>query len=142
MCHLGHAENKRLFKPKGLIHHRMMRRSLLCGLFFAVFVGPAAVAAAMEPAFRADLVADAESRENLTEEKSPEGKAIERVVVAPYDVIVPSDPWPGWLNWFHSRTKVPVIERELLFRQGEPWRTDLVEETERNLRANLYLTSA
>ena len=42
-------------------------------------------------------------------------------------------------NWLHIRTRASVIERQLLFKRGEPLSVRLIEETERILRSNHYL---
>ncbi|MHC4393292.1 MAG: POTRA domain-containing protein, partial [Planctomycetota bacterium] len=42
----------------------------------------------------------------------------------------------------HWRTREYVIERELLFAEGEPYDPELAEETERNLRALGYIAQA
>ncbi|MBI4677264.1 MAG: hypothetical protein HY748_06750 [Elusimicrobia bacterium] len=60
-----------------------------------------------------------------------------RVVV--HDVFDPSDPAEDkWLfrrvNELHYDTREPVVRRELLFREGDPYDARLLEETERNLR--------
>ena len=39
----------------------------------------------------------------------------------------------------NTRTKAEVIRRELLFEPGDTLTVDLIEETERNLRAFLFL---
>lgn len=78
-------------------------------------------------------------REALTNQKveldpSPEGKTVERVSVVRLEVIEQRDPAPGFLNWFHWTTRPYVIEQEILVREGEPYRQDLVDETARNMR--------
>ncbi|MFN0317656.1 MAG: BamA/TamA family outer membrane protein [Burkholderiales bacterium] len=42
-------------------------------------------------------------------------------------------------NWLHIRTRPSVIERQLLFKRGEPLSVRLIEETERVLRSNHYV---
>jgi outer membrane protein assembly factor BamA len=42
-------------------------------------------------------------------------------------------------NWLHIRTRVSVIERQLLFKRGEPLSVRLIEESERVLRSNHYV---
>jgi len=39
-----------------------------------------------------------------------------------------------WVNKFHIRTREKVIRQELLFKEGQPYKDKLLEETERNLR--------
>jgi hypothetical protein len=65
---------------------------------------------------------------------APEGKKVERIDIAPLDVIEERDPLPLWVNVFHFTSRTPVIRRELLVREGEPYRQVLVDETIRNLR--------
>jgi hypothetical protein len=52
----------------------------------------------------------------------------------------------GWANWIHIKTRAQVIERELLFQQGEVDNPSVLAETERNLRGigilrNAHVTS-
>lgn len=55
----------------------------------------------------------------------------------------PEDKFPyRAANAIHIQTRDSVIERELLFAVGEPYNADLVEETERNLRALNFLRHA
>ncbi|RYE95002.1 MAG: hypothetical protein EOO75_00440, partial [Myxococcales bacterium] len=63
-----------------------------------------------------------------------EGKEIESVEVVALDVIEPRDPAPQLLNVLHVTSRDHVIRREVLLRQGEPFRKVLVDETARNLR--------
>lgn len=68
-------------------------------------------------------------------EPFPEGKEIDEVLVASEEIISESDPWPSLLNLVHVKTKESVVRRELLFREGEPFRRDLADESERTLRS-------
>ncbi len=47
-----------------------------------------------------------------------------------------------WINTLHIQTKQEVIERELLFKVGDPIDEFLLQETERNLRALSFIQSA
>ncbi|MFZ0887495.1 MAG: BamA/TamA family outer membrane protein [Candidatus Binataceae bacterium] len=47
-----------------------------------------------------------------------------------------------WANRLHFKTQREVIERELLFKEGEPLNPWLLEETERNLRELGFLRNA
>jgi hypothetical protein len=48
----------------------------------------------------------------------------------------------GWANRIHFKTRAEVIERELLFKQGDPLKLSLLTETERNLRSFGLLRNA
>jgi hypothetical protein len=72
-------------------------------------------------------------------EPSPEGLRIEEVLVLAEDVFSPSDPYPGFLNVFHWRTRDAVLRREVLLAEGEPWSQARALETERNLRRLFFL---
>ncbi len=89
-----------------------------------------------------NLVKLAIERNGLTVETEPDGKIVEGFVIHPYDVIVPEDPWPMFPAAIHMVTKPYVIEREALLEVGQPWDLLLAQETERNLRANLFLSIA
>jgi hypothetical protein len=67
-------------------------------------------------------------------EPSPEGKVLEEVLVAAEEVIAESDPYPGFLNIVHVRTRDQVISREALVEPGALYSAALAEETARNLR--------
>ncbi|MFT3710362.1 MAG: BamA/TamA family outer membrane protein [Archangium sp.] len=67
-------------------------------------------------------------------EPSPEGKKLEEVLVASEEVFAPSDPYPGFLNFFHVKTRDQVVRREVLIKPGESWNPHRALETERNLR--------
>ncbi len=64
----------------------------------------------------------------------PEGKIIEGYDVIALDVFEKRDPVPTVFNVFHFTSKPYTISRELLIREGEPYRKVLVDETARNLR--------
>jgi len=74
------------------------------------------------------------AQKGLELEPRPAGKSLEGVEVVPLDVFEPRDPAPGFLNWFHTTTRPRVIERELLFKPGQPWEQWRVDETARRLR--------
>ena len=59
---------------------------------------------------------------------------VERVDVVPLDVIEQRDPLPRLGNIVHATSRRFIILRELLVRQGMPYRQALVDETLRNLR--------
>ena len=65
---------------------------------------------------------------------APEGKLIEEVQIATLDVFDERDPMPDFVNVLHTTTRQQVIRRELLFREGEPYRSLFAHETARNLR--------
>jgi len=81
------------------------------------------------------------------EELEASGAVIGQVTVVVGDVFDTSiDGEDGWLyrsaNKLHIETRPKVIEDQLLFKPGEPYRRRLVLETERILRANNYLYEA
>jgi hypothetical protein len=67
-------------------------------------------------------------------EPDPEGKLVEKIDIITLDVIEESDPAPAFLNWFHVTTQRYVVAREILQREGQRYRQELVDETARNLR--------
>jgi len=67
-------------------------------------------------------------------ESAPEGKLIEDVQIVSLDVFDERDPMPDFVNALHSTTRQHVIRRELLFKEGEPYRATFAHETARNLR--------
>jgi hypothetical protein len=87
------------------------------------------------------LISKTRSANQLRPDRAPEGKIIERIVIAPYDVILQEDPFPQFLNWFHVTTQPEVIQRELLFREGDRWSEAQISETARNLRNYLFIAA-
>jgi outer membrane protein assembly factor BamA len=68
------------------------------------------------------------------------GARIGRIRVSRFNIFDTTDPEEDYFlyrlaNRLHVVTREDVIRRELLFREGEPYRHDLIEESERNLRA-------
>jgi len=81
------------------------------------------------------------------EELEASGAVIGQVTVVVGDVFDTSiDGEDGWLyrsaNKLHIETRPKIIENQLLFKPGEPYRHRLVLETERILRANNFLYEA
>ena len=98
-------------------------------------------AVAEEPSYSSyerETIAEAKTALHLEVDPSPDGKAIEAVVLRPLDVLEQRDPLPGFLidflDVFHATSLPFTIERELLFHQGDTWNTKLVDESARNLR--------
>lgn len=114
-----------------------------CGVFSPSWGGASALASELHPAgdhFQSELNSRALESTGLSPDPKPEGKFIERILVVPEDAITSRDPWPLFMSQFHTETRSEVIERELLFRVGDRWRAELVAETERNLRNNLFVS--
>jgi outer membrane protein assembly factor BamA len=65
---------------------------------------------------------------------APDGKLIESVEVARLSVFDDDDPVPDLFNIFHAQTREHAIRRELLFRPGERYDAERVQETLRNLQ--------
>ena len=75
------------------------------------------------------------------------GAKIGTITIVPGDVFDTSvEGESGWLyrtaNKLHINTRPSVIRKQLLFVEGDPYDDRLVQETERNLRANPYLYDA
>lgn len=72
------------------------------------------------------------------------GKRIGRIAVDIGDVFDVRRPKENkalfrWANRVHMDTREAVVRRELLFKEGDPYDEDLIEETERNLRRLPFL---
>jgi hypothetical protein len=65
---------------------------------------------------------------------TPEGKIVEKIDIATIDVIEDRDPAPRLLNVLHTTTRADVIRREVLLREGDPYRQYKVDESVRVLR--------
>lgn len=109
-------------------------------LALLVTVAPATEPFAPSPApavrdnYEEVLVTRALEQQGRALEPEPEGKVLEEVLVATEDVVAESDPYPGFLNIFHVRTREEVVRREALLQPGQPYSAALAEETARNLR--------
>jgi hypothetical protein len=78
------------------------------------------------------------------QELEAQGAVIGRIIVTPNDIFDPSIPAEkGWLyraaNKLHINTRPSVIRGQLLFKTGDPYNAQLVQENERLLRRNDYL---
>jgi len=107
----------------------------LLPILLAPLASPAAEVLSRQQQYEQELIEQTLRRLGLEPEPSPEGKIIDRIIVDRHPIIEKSDPWPDWLNWFHVLTGEQTIRRELLFTEGQPYREELVRESERNLRA-------
>ena len=85
-------------------------------------------------ALEKSIIEQALSRAGLSWESAPEGKLIEDVRIVSLDVFDERDPVPDFVNVLHATTSEHVIRRELLFQEGEPYRSAFVNETARNMR--------
>jgi hypothetical protein len=74
------------------------------------------------------------TRLRATADPAPEGKIVERVQIERLEVFERRDLFPSALNIFHVTTRDSVVRREVLLREGEPYRQVLVDDTIRNLR--------
>jgi outer membrane protein assembly factor BamA len=77
----------------------------------------------------------------------PPGTVIGEIRVVTRNIFNPEDPsedrWVFRLaNRLHRKTRPGVVESQLLFRPGDPYSPELVEESERLLRRNDYLYDA
>ena len=72
----------------------------------------------------------------------PEGKVIESIDVATFDVIEDFDPLPTWVNAIHGKTRSNVVRREVLLNEGEEYQQKFTDESERNLRRLAQLSIA
>lgn len=72
------------------------------------------------------------------------GARIGNIVIVSGDIFDTTDPKEDkllfrWANQLHIQTRPGVIERQLLFKTGDPVSVRVIEETERLLRGNRYL---
>lgn len=94
------------------------------------------------------LIQAALRQRGLTIDPTPAGKLIEEIIVSNHDIIMSGDlplnsklPWT-LLNKVHVRTRDYIVAQELLIAVGMRYQRDLVEESERNLRAMFILSVA
>src|SRR4029077_15142118 len=65
---------------------------------------------------------------------SPEGKLIEQIDFVRLDPIDRHDPLPVAVNAPHATSRVSLLRREILTKEGDRYRPVLVDESARNLR--------
>lgn len=88
------------------------------------------------------MIAEALEAKGLEIEPTPEGKAIEKIVVYVAPVFDHRDPIPKIFNIFHARTRDFIVAQEVLQQPGEVWNTGRILESERNLRSLRQLSLA
>ncbi len=118
---------------------RVLGRALVraCALVAGLtIVGLARAEHAVHSPYEISTIEAELTRRNLEVEPRPEGKRISSVEIIPLDVFDETDPVPDFLNVFHVTTRERIIQRELLFRVGEPFRLRRIDETVRNLRSS------
>jgi hypothetical protein len=81
------------------------------------------------------------------EELEAAGAVVGQVIIDARDIFDRTDPADDkalfrLMNKLHVRTRKPVIERQLLFAPGSPFRRQLLDESERILRRTNYLYDA
>lgn len=85
---------------------------------------------------------------DLAKQKSPGNQLkIGRIIIETNDVFDLSNPkesrfFHHWANKLHITTKTPVVARQLLFKEGDPFLLRKLQESERLLRANRYIKDA
>jgi hypothetical protein len=115
-----------------------LRRAALAALAFAAAAlgAGAARAQAQRPLSRLEQesVDDALRRVGLAVDPHPAGKKIGTITVVNEDVFSSRDWYFQIFNIFHRTTRDYILQRELLFREGQPYDQALIEETTRNLQ--------
>lgn len=92
--------------------------------------------------YQSQLIQQSLDELGLNRDLQPQGKMIENIRVITTDVITANDPWPLFLGHLHEVTHPEIVERELLFKTGNPWTERLALESERNLRNYLFVSVA
>jgi hypothetical protein len=126
--------------------NRWLGLSFVCGLGVIPSLSvPAAAAEPVQPVQRPEhdgysalersVIQQSLGERGLRLESAPEGKLIEDVQIVSLDVFDERDPVPDFVNVFHATTREQVLRRELLFKEGEPYRALFTHETARNLRS-------
>ena len=84
--------------------------------------------------YEEETLAIAEHDHHLVRDPAPEGKIVEDIEYARFDVIDKRDPLPEWVDIFHATTGKTTLGNEVLQQLDAPYHQDLADETERNLR--------
>jgi hypothetical protein len=108
--------------------------ALLCALASRRAGADPRVLAGAYSEYEQRAIRDAESALGARVEPSPEGKLIERIDFVRLDPIDSRDALPSAVDVVHTTSKPFVLRRELQVREGDAWRTALVDESARNLR--------
>jgi hypothetical protein len=119
-------------------------RALRLGVLALLLIGPStARGQTHDDSYELQRVRQYLDGAGLKADPAPEGKRVRRVVVVRRevfesdDLLVPvvlprfASTWP---NAFHHVTETSTILGEVLLREGEPFRTELAEESVRNLK--------
>lgn len=106
----------------------------------AVAVAEADTPATRLGAYERQALATALAQEGLVVDQAPAGKTIGQVHVVNLDVFSERDGFLQWFNLFHITTREFVIAREVLLAPGDPWDTEIAEETRRKIDDSLYTT--
>lgn len=129
-----------------------MRTRVFCLVLWIVGLSTASLQAQENPsstypagmsAFQWKLAQRALAKHDLPGVLEPEdarGKTIEEILVVTEDPLTPDDPWPDWGNLFHATSRDYVIQRELLFEEGDAFTPERALESARNLRGPLVLS--
>ncbi|HMJ11049.1 MAG TPA: hypothetical protein VK524_06555 [Polyangiaceae bacterium] len=86
------------------------------------------------------IVEQALERHGFERDPQPDGKRIQSIEIVRLEVFDERDPVPDFINVFHVTSREYVIERELLFREGERYDPLKVAESARNLRTPKQLS--
>jgi hypothetical protein len=85
---------------------------------------------------------DASGSLGLHLDPSPAGKTIGKIYVVNEEVFSKRDWWFQFFNIFHRTTRPNILQRELLFKEGQPYDQAKIDESVRNLQAPPSLTLA
>ena len=84
--------------------------------------------------YEQQAIRDAEGELHAAIDPAPEGKSIERIDFVRLDPIDRHVGLPLGIDAVHTTSKPWVLRREMVVREGEPWRAVTVDESARNLR--------
>ena len=133
-----------------------MRRRFGIGVLVGAVLVLAPVGAEAQPTSRSfeyspyekETIARALAATGMEIDRAPEGKTVERIETLRLEVLEDRDPIPEdvagikarkLLNSLHYVSRDFVIRRQMLLTEGEPYLQIMVDETARNMRANLPL---
>ena len=85
---------------------------------------------------------DARGTLGLQLDPSPGGKTIGKIYVVNEEVFSRRDWWFQFFNHFHRTTRPKILQRELLFKEGQPYDQAKIDESVRNLQSPPTMTLA
>jgi hypothetical protein len=110
-------------------------------VLLVLFASVAAGEARAVDTYEEERLAEVLEEEGLEAFEPAPDDRIRFVRIVRHPVFTNHDPYPDFLNWLHWKTEEIVVQREILFGEGDDY-GELLEETGRNLRRMFIISLA